>query len=273
MALPPGVRRRWRPELTPRGSTSAVKGAAEKLQRRQRGRRRAAVALLALLLLAVALVATWFLWFRDSSVVSIQEVRVVGLQELGEEGDAEEIEQAARTSVGGMTTLNASESDLEGDLSVFPRVSGVEIDTDFPSAATVAISVRGDGSILGEGSQALLIADDGTILGSAEGVEGDLPALEGDRPAADATSLEGPDLSKALVLGAVPAEIRPFVVSASSGEQGIEVALTNGLTLVFGDDSKAEAKWRAAASVIADPELSGATSIDLSYPLRPAVRF
>ena len=259
--------------MTRRNASTAVKGAAEKLKRRQRRRRRILVLLFCLVALAVALVATWFLWFRDSSLVAIEEVRIVGLERLGENDGAVEIEQATRAGIGGMTTLNASEDDLREDLSTFPRVSDVAIRTDFPSSATVEISVREDGSILGEGSQALLIADDGTILGGAEGLEGDLPALEGERPAPDATRLEGRDLSMALVLGAVPSELRPYVVAASSGEKGIEVELTNGLVLIFGDDSSTGAKWRAAASVIADPELIGATKIDLSYPSRPAVQF
>jgi hypothetical protein len=50
------------------------------------------------------------------------------------------------------------------------------------------------------------------------------------------------------------------------------VVLSNGLVLLFGDASRAIEKWKAAASVIADPELSGADYVDLSVPRRPAVR-
>lgn len=259
--------------MSPTASGATVKGAAEKLRRRQQRRRRVFAILLGILLVAVALAAAWLFWFRDSSLVGIDEVRIVGLGKLDDEAEAGEIEQTARVAVGEMTTLNASEEDLRADLAAYPRVADVELTTDFPSAATVEITVRQDGSVLGEGSQALLIADDGTVLGRAEGLEEDLPAIEGDRPAADATRLEGRDLAKAVVLGAVPSEIRPYVVVASSGERGVEVELTNGLVLVFGDDTDIEDKWRAAASVIADPELSGATAIDLTYPARPAVRF
>lgn len=259
--------------MSRRPRSTAIKGAAEKLQRRQRRRRRVAILLVTLVVLVIGLAASWLFWFRDSSFVAIEQIRVEGLRELEDEGEAGEIEQAARLSVGQMTTLNASDAELEEDLAGFSRVSDSTIETDFPNSATVVISVRGDGSVLGEGSQALLIADDGTILGSAEGVEGDLPVLSGDRPPAGATRLEGRQLGEAIVLGAVPAELRPFVAGASDGEKGIQVELTNGLTLIFGDDSDASAKWRAAASVIADPGLSGATEIDLSYPKRPAVRF
>ena len=47
----------------------------------------------------------------------------------------------------------------------------------------------------------------------------------------------------AIVLGAVPTEIRPFVDSSRLGEEGIEVELSNGLRLIFGDDSKSSSKW------------------------------
>lgn len=257
------------------GGSTAIRGATERLNRTKRRRRRVAIATVGLVAIAIALVATWFFWFRDSSLVSIERIQVVGLEELARNGEAEEIEQAVRTSVGRMTTLNASDGDLKDDLSTYARVADVRIEPDFPSSATVEVTVRRDGSVLGEGSQALLIADDGTILGPAEGLEEELPALEAERPGSGATRLEGRDLSEALVLGALPTELRPFVAGADSDdtERGVEVEMTNGLTLVFGDDSRAAEKWKAAASVVADPELSGATSIDLSYPERPAVTF
>lgn len=257
------------------GGSKAVRGATEKLYRTRRRRRRIAITVLGLIAIAIGLVATWFLWFRDSSVVAIEQIEVVGLEELGGSSEAEEIEEVVRTGVGRMTTLNASDGDLKEDLLPYARVADVRIRPDFPSSATVEVTVRRDGSVLGEGSQALLIADDGTILGPAEGLEDELPTLEGERPVSGATRLRGRDLSEALVLGALPAELRPFVTGADSDEveRGVEVEMTNGLTLIFGDDSRAAEKWKAAASVMADPELSGATSIDLSYPDRPAVTF
>jgi cell division protein FtsQ len=49
------------------------------------------------------------------------------------------------------------------------------------------------------------------------------------------------------------------------------VGLADGITLRFGDGSDAEAKWVAAARILADGELGGLSYIDLRAPERPAV--
>ena len=197
--------------MSRRPGPTAVKGATEKLHRRQKRRRRFVVLLFSLLALAIALGATWFFWFKDSSLVAIEQIRINGLTELQDESEAAEIERATISTVGQMTTLNASEADLEEALTGFPRVADTDLRTDFPDSATVVISVREDGSVLGEGSQALLIADDGTILGSAEGLEEELPALGGERPEAGATRLEGRQLGEAILASAdEPEQVRVF---------------------------------------------------------------
>jgi len=52
----------------------------------------------------------------------------------------------------------------------------------------------------------------------------------------------------------------------------VEVTLSNGLVLAFGDPTQIDLKWRAAAAVIADPGLTDAVYVDLAVPRRPAVR-
>lgn len=227
-----------------------------------------------LLLLGVGLAISWFTWFRDLPLFEIREVEVTGTESLSssdERKEAEALTGAVRTSLGGMTTLHVRQDELEGALARWPRVAGVQVETDFPNGATARLELRENGAVIGEGEGAVLVATDGTLLGPAgEGTE-TLPRLGGEPPADDRIGLGGPRLSQAIVLGAVPTEIRPFVASSRIGEQGIEVELSNGLLLIFGDDSKPSAKWKAATTVIADPELAGARYVDLTVPWRPAV--
>ena len=83
-------------------------------------------------------------------------------------------------------------------------------------------------------------------------------------------SLAGPVLEQALVLGAAPIPLRPYVERAYLGESGIDVDLTSGIELRFGDASKAARKWKAAAAVLADPQTTAPDYVDLHAPNRPA---
>jgi hypothetical protein len=124
--------------------------------------------------------------------------------------------------------------------------------------------------VFGDGADALLIASDGTVLGSPGDMVDQLPLVGSGDPPRDGR-LDGRALEQAVVLGAVPRELRSYVDRSDFGRDGVEVTLSNGLVLLFGDSTKAEQKWKAAASVIADPGLTDAGYVDLSVPRRPAV--
>ena len=84
--------------------------------------------------------------------------------------------------------------------------------------------------------------------------------------------LAGPVLEQARVLGAAPPALRPYVERSYYGESGVDVDLTSGIELRFGDDSQAPRKWKAAAAVLADPSITALDYVDLHAPSRPAVR-
>lgn len=82
--------------------------------------------------------------------------------------------------------------------------------------------------------------------------------------------VKGPALEQVRVLAAVPDELRPYVESSFYGDSGVDVNLTTGIELRFGDATKARKKWRAAAAVLADPEITALDYVDLHAPSRPA---
>jgi hypothetical protein len=71
------------------------------------------------------------------------------------------------------------------------------------------------------------------------------------------------------VLAAVPDALRPYVDSSGYGESGVEVTLTTGVELIFGDASQVAKKWRAAAAVLANPEVTSLDYVNLEAPGRP----
>jgi hypothetical protein len=53
-------------------------------------------------------------------------------------------------------------------------------------------------------------------------------------------------------------------------EHGPVVQLRNGPSIYFGDSTRLDAKWAAAAQVLADSRSAGAAYIDVTDPERPA---
>jgi hypothetical protein len=82
--------------------------------------------------------------------------------------------------------------------------------------------------------------------------------------------LAGPVLQQAKVLGAAPRALRPYVERSYYGESGVDVDLTSGIELRFGDASQAKRKWRAAAAILADPSITALDYVDLHSPSHPS---
>ena len=69
--------------------------------------------------------------------------------------------------------------------------------------------------------------------------------------------LAGPVLAQAKVLGGgAEGAAPPYVERSYFGESGVDVILTTGIELRFGDASQAKQKWRAAAAILANPSKS-----------------
>lgn len=123
---------------------------------------------------------------------------------------------------------------------------------------------------IGSGEGAVAVAEDGTILTwFPPGEDVHLPALPIES-APKAPRVRGPVLEQVHVLAAAPAALLPYVESSYFGESGVDVNLTSGIELRFGNSVGATRKWRAAAAVLANPEITSLDYVDLHAPGRPA---
>lgn len=123
---------------------------------------------------------------------------------------------------------------------------------------------------IGEGEEAVGVAANGAVvpwLPLPE--EPPLPRLPLEEPPKGGR-LHGPALEQVRVLAAVPDELRPYVASSRYGESGVDVELTTGIELRFGDSSLATRKWAAAAAVLANPSVTALDYVDLQAPSRPS---
>lgn len=123
---------------------------------------------------------------------------------------------------------------------------------------------------IGEGSEAIGVSADGSLVRWLPLPENPpLPRLPLESPPKGGR-VKGPALEQVRVLAAVPDELRPYVESSFYGDSGVDVNLTTGIELRFGDATKATKKWRAAAAVLADPEITALDYVDLHAPSRPS---
>lgn len=123
---------------------------------------------------------------------------------------------------------------------------------------------------IGAGEDAIGVTADGALvrwLPLPE--EPPLPRLSLEAPP-KGRRVKGPALEQVHVLAAVPDELRPYVESSGYGESGVDVTLTTGIELFFGDDSQIAKKWRAAVAVLANPEVTTLDYVNLQAPTRPS---
>jgi cell division protein FtsQ len=126
-------------------------------------------------------------------------------------------------------------------------------------------------AVIGSGSEAVAVADDGTVLAwlvLPEDIK--LPQLSLSS-APKGPRVQGSVLEQVHILAATPPALRPYVASSQFGESGVDVELSSGIELRFGGAGDAARKWRAAAAVLADPSITALDYVDLTAPGRPAV--
>jgi hypothetical protein len=124
---------------------------------------------------------------------------------------------------------------------------------------------------IGSGEEAVAVSAEGRVLAWLDlPEEVQLPRLPLSS-VPEKSRLGGPLLEQALVLGAAPAALRPYLESSAYGETGVDVGLRSGIELRFGDATRAREKWKAAAAVLADPAIVTLDYVDLRAPRRPAI--
>jgi cell division septal protein FtsQ len=124
---------------------------------------------------------------------------------------------------------------------------------------------------IGSGKRVVLVGSDGHLLGSATGKRANQPVLPlKKRPPGN--HVRGRVLEEVRILAATPKALRPYIASVAWGKTGIDVELTSGIEIRFGDQSEANRKWASAATVLADPSVTMLSYVDVHAPTRPSVK-
>lgn len=204
------------------------------------------------------------LWLRDSSLVRVTDVRITGVDGR----QAWEIRSVLTAAGEDMTTLNVREDALLSAVAPYPIVRSLRTETDFPHGLKIIVNAYEPvGALEADGGRLTAVASDGTLLrGSAAR---DLPLLGvktmpgGDR-VGDETTMGAVNL-----LAVAPRLLRERVVRVYRGKRGWALSVRNGPKLYFGGARRLEAKWGAAAQILAHRSSRGASYVDVRIPERP----
>lgn len=212
------------------------------------------------------LLAGWF-WLRDSSLVAVRTVEITGVP--GPQGAPirSALAQAARS----MTTLHVRQDALDSAVAPFALVKRVEVSTGFPHTMRLHVVTNvAVGALVADGRR-IAVTSDGTLLRDVVAAS-DLPQIPVRMAPAGPRVAEPDAVAAVAALAAAPEALRGRVQEVqTTPDHGLAVQLAHGPVLWFGDASRLDAKWAAAAAVLADPQAAGASSIDVSAPERPAV--
>jgi cell division protein FtsQ len=224
-------------------------------------RRRSRVVLGIAVLLVV--LAPFALWLRDSSLFRVERVSVTGV--VG--AQAGEIRRALTRAGADMTTLRVRERALRSAVASYPVVRSLRTETDFPHGLRIVVNAYDPVAALQSGANRTAVAADGTLLRGS--VTRGLP-LVGIRtmPGGDRLG-EGEAWRAVRLLAEAPRALRGRVARVYRGPRGLAATMESGPKLYFGGATRLDAKWGAAAQVLAHPTSQGASYVDLRVPERP----
>ena len=213
--------------------------------------------------LLVLLVAT-ALWARDSGFFAVERVHVYGASGP----DAAKVEAALRHAARDMTTLHVDHDELMQSVEGYPTVDDVDVDRDLPNELSITVRERRPVAVITVAGRRIPLTADGRLLKGATAAE-DLPSLA---LKAEPGSHVSDDKGKRLlaVVAAAPQQLRRKTRRAYMGERGLTLSMADGPSVYFGSTRDLDAKWAAAARVLADPTAEGARYVDVRVPDRAA---
>jgi cell division protein FtsQ len=213
---------------------------------------------------AAILVVVYLVFLRNSSLFAIDEVEVTGVT-----ANQERISAALVRTAEDMTTLHVREDDLRKAVSGFPTIATLTTDPEFPHGLKIEVTERLPVATAKIDGEQTSVSADGFLLTGVDFDPKELPSLDAGPSGAGRLNEEG--AAQATIIGAAPEELRPRLTSSAwdLDRGGVVIDLDGAPELRFGEGEQAADKWRAAVTVLADPELGSPSYVDVSVPTRP----
>jgi len=214
---------------------------------------------------ALALLGGAWVWLRDSSLVAVERVTVTGAAGP----DAGQIRSALGLAARNMTTLDVHLSQLRTAVAPYPVVKDLRVSTQFPHGMRIRVIELLPVGALTAGGETVAASADGTLVHDAP--TGSLPAVPMQSLPGGSRVTDQDALSALELLADAPPRLEPKISEVTtSPPHGLVVELRSGPSIYFGPPEDFQAKWGAAAAVLAAPGSANASYIDVSDPERPA---
>jgi cell division protein FtsQ len=230
---------------------------------RARLRRLARLAVALTVLLGLVAGGGW-MWLRDSSLARVNKVEIRGITA----SDGDRVRAALESAALDQSTLNVKPQALRAAVAAYPSVAGLKVRAGFPHTLTIDVIEQRPVAALAIDRQRVPVTRTGLVLSGLQ-ADRELPSIRLAGHAQLGKRITDRKLLGALsVAGAAPAPLLQRTEQVALDRRGVIVTLRDGPDLVFGDGESAQAKWTAAARVLADPSAAGATYLDLRIPGR-----
>lgn len=228
-------------------------------------RRRASARPFVVILLGLVIIGAGGWWVTNSVLFELRTLRVSGNSHVSPEDVAR---------MGGLTehtnVLWFSSSVVERSLERNPWILSARISRVLPSVIAVAIEERVPVAILTPGRW--LVAADGTVLASADGATGlpEVTVAETGLRVGLRLLTPPPELT---MLGSLPSGLLRNVASVAGQSGNLTLTLRSGVTVIYGDASRATEKARALQSVLTWTSRNGVhpAYVDVRAPTTPAL--
>lgn len=214
----------------------------------------------------VMVVAALLAYLVFSPALAVRTLEIQGNRLVAEEQVA-----SALAPVMGRSLTQISDDDVKALLTGFPPVEDVSVAASPPSTLVVTVVERVPVAILQSGGKFILIDSGGRHLTSvAERGSVALPLIDGGEEAVKSEVFS----SITDVLASLPSEILGRLAHASADSlDSIELKLTDGRTVFWGNGEQNAAKARVLAALLTVPGQDPPVTVyDVSTPARPVTR-
>ena len=168
-----------------------------------------------------------------------------------------------------MTTLDVKMSQLQTAVEPYPVVKSLRSTPSSRTGCASGSSSRSRWRSSIAGGRQTAVSGDGTLLHDVTPASVAADDLARSPARRDTSDRLRPDRGAAAGRGAVPAARQSRTRSRTGPPTGWSAQLRAGPSIYFGDSSQLEAKWTAAAEVLADSRSAGAAYVDVTDPSRP----
>jgi hypothetical protein len=169
-----------------------------------------------------------------------------------------------------MTTLHVNEDVLLKAIGPGAAVQSLHVSSDFPHGLRVEVVETATVAILVNGSTRVAVGARGVLLPHVRVAGADVAVIDVGALPSGLRLGRGRALRLVSAAAAVPADLRRRVVRVRElPGKGLVAYLRRGPQVILGGADRLDAKWAAAAAVLADPASRGASYVDARWPDRP----